>query len=98
MPSTTQLIKFSEFEYAINTIIPFKTHQQKFVPGQESNAFTIDGRSIKNIFTFEGNKVTERQIEPEREVIISREFFEKEMIGETIVGDVICKYWCEAVE
>lgn len=98
MPSTTQLIKLNEVEYAINTIIPFKTHQQKFVPGRESNVFTIDGRKIKNIFIIEGNKLTERQIEPDREVTVVREFVDKEIIGQIMVGDVICNYWCEDVE
>lgn len=88
----------SEFEYAINTIIPIKKHQQIFVPGQESDAFTIDGRKIKNIFSIEGTKLIEQQIEPKRKVTVVREFTEEELIGEVVVGDIICKYWCEAVE
>lgn len=98
MPSSTQLIKISDCEYAINTIIPFLTHQQKFVPGQQCNASTIDGRKIQNIFSIEGAKLIEQQIEPQRKVTIIREFSEEEIIGEMIVGDIICKYRCEVVE
>lgn len=98
MTSSTQLIKLGECEYAINTIIPFITHQQKFVPDQECDALTIDGRKIKNIFSIDGMKLIEQQIEPERKVTVVREFSEEELIGEVIVGNVVCKYWCELVE
>jgi len=98
MPSSTQLIKLSEIEYAMNTIIPLITHQQKFVLGQEREVSTIDGRNIKNIFTIQGNKLIEQQIEPEREVTVVREYFDEQIIGECIVGDIRCKYWCEVIE
>lgn len=98
MPSSTQLVKIGECEYAINTIIPFTTHQQKFVPGQESSALTIDGRKIVNIFSLEGQTLIEQQIEPKRKVTIIREFTEEEINGQMIVGDIICKYRCEVVE
>lgn len=91
--STTQIVKISENEYGLNTIIPFKTHQQKFIPGKEIEQKTIDGRSVKNIFTIEGNKLIERQIEPNREVIITREFSDTQMIGVSTVGDVVNKSW-----
>lgn len=34
IPSVTQIVKLSDKEYAINTIVPFKTHQQRFIPGE----------------------------------------------------------------
>lgn len=74
------------------------THQQKFVPGKEIEQTTIDGRKIKNLFTIEGNKLTERQTEPQREVIIIREFYDSEMVGTSIVGDVINKNWSTATD
>lgn len=88
IPSSTQIVKLNEIEYGLNTIIPFKTHQQKFVPGQETENTTIDGRKVKNMFTIDGNKLTEKQVEPNREVTIIREFYEKEMLGKSIVGSV----------
>ncbi|KAJ6635555.1 Sodium/calcium exchanger regulatory protein 1, partial [Pseudolycoriella hygida] len=87
MPSQTQLIKIGELEYALNTIIPFKTQQQKFVPGQECDAVTIDGRNIRNIFVIDGNKLIEQQIEPKRKVVITREYVDEEMLGEVVVGN-----------
>lgn len=98
IPSSTQIVKLSDNEYGLNTIIPFKTHQQKFVPGIESETTTIDGRKIQNVFTIEGNKLTERQIEPNREVIIIREFFDEKLIGQSIVGDVKNNHWSKLVE
>lgn len=74
------------------------THQQKFIPGEETEQTTIDGRKIKNTFTIEGNKITERQIEPKRQVTIIREFYDSEMIGTSIVGNVINKNWSTAIE
>lgn len=98
VPSTTQLIKLNEIEYAINTVLPFKTQQQKFVPGQECDACTIDGRKIKNLFSIDGMIIIEQQIEPGRMVTITREFSEEEIVGEIVVGKVMCKFWCEAIE
>lgn len=98
VPSSTQIVKLSENEYSLNTIIPFKTHQQKFVPGQEVMQTAIDGRKIRNIFTIEDNKLTEQQIEPNREVIIVREFFDTEMLGEVTVGNVVNKHWSTLVD
>lgn len=91
-------MKIDDCEYAINTIIPFKTHRQKFVLGQESDACTIDGRKIRNVFIIDGNKLIEEQIEPDRKVIITREFTDDEILGEIVVGDVVCKYWCAVVQ
>lgn len=36
LPTSTQLVKLSDDEYAINTIIPFLTHQQRFIPGSKA--------------------------------------------------------------
>lgn len=93
VPASTQIVKLSENEYSLNTIIPSRIHQQKFVPGQEITQTTIDGRKIKNIFTIEGNTLIERQIEPNRETIIIRKFFETEMLAKFIVGDVTNRHW-----
>lgn len=96
LPASSQLVKLTEFSYSWNTIIPFKTHQQIFVPDEETDLETIDGRKITNIFTIDGNVLTEKQIEPNRQVIIVRQFFENEMLGEATVGDVRTKFWSVA--
>lgn len=91
IPSSNQLVKLNDREYALNTILPFMTHQQKFIPDEEIEQKTVDGRKVKNIFTIQGNKLIEKQIEPNREVVIVREFWKHEMIGKNVVdgGKVI---------
>ncbi len=96
IPSKTQLVKISECEYAINTIIPFKTHQQKFVPGEEFDEVTLDGRKIRNLFVFDGMTLIEKQNEENRKVTITRQFGEDEIIVELVTGNVICKCRNEA--
>lgn len=88
IPSSTQIVKLSETEYGLNTILPFKTHQQKFILGQEAENTSVDGRKIKNLFTIEGNKLIEKQFEPKREVTIIKMFYEKTMLSQNIVGKI----------
>lgn len=59
--------------------------------GQEQVLTTIEGRKVKSIFRIEGHILIENQIEPNREVTIIREFYEKEFLGSSIVGNVTCK-------
>lgn len=61
------------------------------VTGQEQELTTIEGRKVKSIFRIEGHILIENQIEPNREVTIIREFYEKEFLGSSIVGNVTCK-------
>lgn len=96
--STTEIVKINDLEYGLITAIPMISHQQTFIPGVEIEQTTIDGRKVKNIFTIEGNKLIEKQIEPNREVTIIREFFDNEMLGESIVGNVKNKHWSKAVD
>lgn len=98
IPNATQIEKVSEKEYVINTILPFMTHRQKFVPGKEIKNKSIDGREVTSIFTFDKNKIIERQVEPKRVVIIVREFYEDKMLGESIVGNVTNNYVCRLIE
>ena len=74
------------------------THHQKFIPGKEVEQTTVDGRKVKNTFTIEGNKLIEKQVEPNREVKIVREFFDKEMLGTNTVGKIINQNWSSFVE
>lgn len=99
IPSSTQVVKLNENQYSLNTILPFKTHQQKFTLGEETELTTVDGRKVKNIFTIDGNKLTERQTEENREVVIVREFNESEMIGTSIIdGKLVNKNWSTLIE
>lgn len=84
MPSSSQLVKLSDVEYGFITSAPFKSVTQRFVPGVESIQETIDGRKIKNTFEIEDNKLIEHQVEENRKITITREFFEDKMLGEAI--------------
>lgn len=98
IPSSTQVVQISDNEYAVNTILPFKTHQQKFIFGEEIEQNTIDGRRVKNVFTLDGNKLIEKQIEKNREVTLIREFTGNEMLGKSVVGDVTSNHWSILVD
>lgn len=98
LPATTQIVKLSENEYSLITSVPFKTQQQKFVPGQAIMQTTIDGRKINTIFTIEDNKLIERQIEPNQEVTIIRKFFDTEMLGKICFGNVTNRQWSNLVD
>lgn len=98
MVPTTQIVKLSDEEYSLNTILPFMTHSQKFVPGREIEQWTVDGRKVKNIFVFEGNKLIERQIEPSREALVIRHFNDKEMWAQATVGSVTNKQFYKLIE
>ena len=98
VPVTTELVQLHDNKYSLITTVPFVRHEQKFSPGQELDNTTIDGRKIKNIFTMDGNKLVEKQIEPNREVTIIREYFDKEMSGTKIIGKLVTKNWNTFVE
>lgn len=99
VPCSSELTKTGDNEYCFITHMPFNTLQQKFMPDVPFDQETADGRKVKNIFSFDGdNKMTEKQIEPNREVIITRTFTEKEMLGYATVKDVKCQMWSEFVE
>jgi general stress protein 26 len=103
MPSYTELVKISDNEYSFNTILPFKTHQQKFVPDQEIEQKTADGRFVKNTFSIEENKLIEKQVEPNRQVTIVFEYKDNVMEGTATVKNdknevVKCKAWSDYIE
>lgn len=94
MPSTIELLKISEHEYALVTTIPVKTWTQKFIPGEESFQNTMDGRTVRNIFEIESNALIEYQIETNRSIKIIRKFYEHEVKGEAEFKGVKSKHWC----
>lgn len=90
LPTVVHLTKEGE-KYSLNTkIILFKTSQD-FIPDEEVHIDkTVDGRKIINIFTIEGNKLIEKQIELKnaRTLTITREFFDEQMIVKATYGGV----------
>lgn len=71
---------------------------QRFIPGVEIIQDTIDGRKIKNTFKIEDNKLIEYQVEENRQIIIIREYFDDQMLGEAIFRDKKNKTWSVRVD
>lgn len=96
LSTTVQLVKNGD-EYSLKTSMLLLTTSQKFKLGEEKDVTTTDGRKVKNVFTIEGNTLTEKQIGQKTFTII-REFFDDEMIATSIYGNVVCKGWCKVVK
>lgn len=94
--TTIQLLKKGD-EYTLNTKMLLLTTSQKFKLGEEKEVTTTDGRKVKNIFTIDGNTLTEKQI-GDKTFTIVREFFDDELIATSTCGDVVCKGWCKVVK
>jgi len=88
LPWYLEMKKLNDNEYALNTCYHVYTHVQKFVPGVEIEQTSPDGRTVKNIFTIDGNKLIEKQIESKREVTVIREFTATAMTGLVSVNSI----------
>lgn len=95
--STVQLVKDGENSYTYHTESTFRSQKLSFVLGEEFIEETMDGRKMKCVVTFEGNKMIQQQT-GEKAVRIEREFFDAEMITKCFIGDVVATRWFKAVE
>lgn len=96
LSSTIQLVKKGD-EYTLTTKMMLLTNTQKFKLGEEKDVTTTDGRKVKNVFTMDGNILTEQQI-GDRTLTTVREFFDDEMIATSYYGNVVCKGYCKLVK
>ena len=87
----TKLVKIDNISYELHVSTSLKSSVQKFCPGSVTDITTADGRRVKNIFEIEGNKLIETQIETNRTILIVREFFTTEMLGEIHVGKIVTR-------
>lgn len=95
--STVQLIKEEEDNcYSFRTVSTLYTTSITFVPNEEFLEDTADGRKIKCVVTFEGNKLIQQQT-GENAIRIEREFSEDELIVKCIIGDVVATRWFAAI-
>ena len=94
--TTVQLTKRDEI-YSLNTFMVLFETSQKFKPSEPDDVTTQDGRKVEITFTIDGNVLTEKQA-GEKTMIIVREFFDKELIVTSSIGNVICKSWCKLVD
>lgn len=95
--STVQLVKESDTSYSFNTVSTFRNQSLKFNVNEEFEEETMDGRKVKCLITFEGNKMIQQQ-QGDKAVRIEREFTDDELITTCIIGDVISTRWFKAVE
>lgn len=76
-------------KFTLVTSSTFKNSEISFELGKEFDEETLDGRQVKSVMTFEGNKLIQKQGgDPPSEII--REFGDKEMIATMTVKDVVC--------
>lgn len=79
---TVELTKNGD-EYTFSTSSTFKNTVIKFKEGEEFDEETLDGRKIKSVITFDGNKMIHDQ-KGEKGHIIYRDFTETELIAVSI--------------
>lgn len=74
---TVELTKDGD-EYTFSTSSTFKNTVIKFKEGEEFDEETLDGRKIKSVITFDGNKMVHDQ-KGEKGHIIYREFTDADL-------------------
>lgn len=95
--STVQLVKEGENSYSYNTVSTFKNQSMKFTLNEEFEEETMDGRKIKCVVTFEGNKMIQQQ-KGEKAMRIEREFTDDELVTKLFFGNAVATRWFKAAE
>jgi len=76
-------------EITIKTTTTFKTTEIKFKPGQEFDETTADGRDVKSVINWEGDKLVQVQ-KGKKETKLTREWAGEELTMVLTVDDVVC--------
>lgn len=97
LSGTVQLVKEDDNNFSFHTNSTFKNTVFKFTPGQEFIEETPDGRKMRCIVTFEGNKMIQQQF-GDGAARIEREFFDDEMIAKCYFKDVVATRWFKVTE
>lgn len=99
LTSTTQLAKISDDRYSLKTraLKVLKVEKIEFTPNEEFEEKTVDGRKVRSIITFNGNKMIHTQ-HGEKPLVVERRFFNDQMIAVTTYGDVVSTSWSEIHE
>lgn len=93
---TVQLIKNDDGTFNFSTKSTFKNVDMIFTPGVEFIEETQDGRKMKCIVTFEGNKMIQQQF-GEGAAKMEREFHDDQMILKIFYNDIVVTRWFKAV-
>lgn len=94
---TVRLEKEDKDYYTFHFISSFKNESIKFKPNEEFSEETMDGRKVKSLVTFEGNKMILLQ-KGEKTVRVERVFTEDEMIETCSVENVVGTRWFKSVQ
>lgn len=95
--STVQLVKEGESSYSFNTVSTFRKQEMKFNLNEEFLEDTMDGRKIKCLVTFEGNRMIQQQT-GENSIRIERIFNDDELVTICFADGVVATRWFEAIE
>ncbi len=79
MKPTVEIISNSDGSYIINTYSKLKNTTIRFMPGEEFDEDTIDGRKAKSTVKIEGNKIIHTQRIGDEQSQTIREFHGDEM-------------------
>ncbi|KAG9510455.1 hypothetical protein GZH46_01006 [Fragariocoptes setiger] len=84
-----EVVKNADGSYTFKTISTFKNSEVTFKLGEEVEEKRMDGKTVKTVFTVEGNKLIQKSDgEPETEFI--REFSGDKLIVTCKAGNVVC--------
>lgn len=92
---TVELVKNGD-EYTFNTLSTFKNTTIKFKLGEEFDEETVDGRMVKSVCTFDGNKLIHEQ-KGEKPTTIVREFTATDLTATMTAGNAKCVRYYKAV-
>ncbi|ETN64054.1 allergen [Anopheles darlingi] len=92
---TVELVKNGD-EYTFNTLSTFKNTTIKFKLGEEFDEETVDGRTVKSVCTFDGNKLIHEQ-KGEKPTTIVREFTATDLTATMTAGNAKCVRYYKAI-
>jgi len=92
---TVELVKEGD-EYTFNTTSTFKSSSIKFKEGEEFDEETLDGRKVKSVITFDGNKMIQDQKGDKPHQII-REFGADDLTATMTLNNITCTRYYKAV-
>lgn len=96
--STTKLTRDETGRYALQTkTLKCITQTVDFMPNEEFEEKTWDGRKVKSTIVFDGNKLIHTQ-HGDIPLIIERRFFNDEMICVMTYSDAVCTTWSKLIE
>lgn len=85
-----QEIKQDNEEFFIKTTTTFKTTEIKFKLNETFDETTGDGRKVKSLVSWDGDKLVHKQTGEPKDTTITREFTDDTMKMVLVVDDIVC--------